>query len=49
MQGTAGPFPRANAAPTQPQGRSGEHCVASTRERSTLEVEKEGFGVDRPF
>jgi len=44
MQATAGPFPRADAAPTQPQGRSGKHCVASTHERSTLEVEMEGLG-----
>ena len=47
MQATAGPFRRANAAPTQSQGRSGKHCVASTRERSTLEVELGGFGVER--
>jgi hypothetical protein len=32
MQATAGPFPRADAALTQPQGRQGKHCVASTHE-----------------
>ena len=26
--------PRADAAPTQPQGRPGKHCVASTHGRS---------------
>ena len=36
MQDTAGPFPRADAAPTQPQGSSGKHCVASAHGRSTL-------------
>jgi len=40
MQAIAGPFPRADVAPTQPQGRSGKHCVASARKRSMLEVEK---------
>jgi hypothetical protein len=52
MQATAGPFPRADAALTQPQGCSGKHCVASVasmRERNTLEVEMGGFGVKRPF
>ena len=49
MQATAGPFPQADAAPTQPQGRSGKHCVASTSERSMLEVEMGGVGVERPF
>jgi hypothetical protein len=39
MQATAGPFPRAEAAPTQPQDRSGKHCETSARERSMLEVE----------
>ena len=34
MQATAGPFPRADAASAQPQGRPGKHCVASTHERS---------------
>ena len=38
MQATAGPFPRADAAPAQPQGRPGKHCVASTHERSMREV-----------
>jgi len=33
MKATAGPFSRADAAPTQPQGRSGKHCVASTRSK----------------
>jgi hypothetical protein len=36
--GTAGPFLRADAAPAQPQGRPGKHCVASTHERSMREV-----------
>ena len=45
MQAIAGPFTRADAAPNQPQGRSGKHCVALMRERSTLEVEMECFGV----
>jgi hypothetical protein len=36
MQATAGPFPRADAAPTQPQGRSGKHCLESAHGRSTL-------------
>jgi len=27
MQATAGPFPQADAAPTQHQVRSGKHCV----------------------
>ena len=39
MLATAGPFPRADAAPTQPQGRSGKHCVASAHKKSMLEVE----------
>jgi len=53
MQAIAGPFPQADAAPTQPQGRSGKHCVASAHKRSMLEV---GMGGDwggeaflRPF
>jgi len=49
MQATAGPFPRADAAPTQPQGRSGKHCVASRRERSMLEVEMGVVGAKRPL
>jgi hypothetical protein len=40
MQAAAGPFPRAE--------RSGKHCVASMRERSTLEVEMGGFEEERP-
>jgi hypothetical protein len=36
MQVTAGPFPRADAAWTQPQDRSRRHCVASAREGSML-------------
>jgi len=36
MQSTAGPFPQAAAAPTQPQSRPGKHCVASAHERGTL-------------
>jgi len=39
MQAAAGPFPRADAASTQPQGCPGKHCVASTHERSMREVE----------
>ena len=38
MQATAGPFPRADKAPTQPQGRPGTHCVAPAHKRSMLEV-----------
>jgi hypothetical protein len=49
MQATAGPFPRADAAPAQPQGRPGKHCVASTHERSMLEVEMGGVGAERPI
>jgi hypothetical protein len=49
MQATAGPFPQADAAPTQPQGRPGKLCVASTHERSMLEVEMGGVGAERPF
>ena len=49
MQATAGPFPRADAAPTQPQGRPGKHCVASAHERSMRKVEMEGVGAERPF
>ena len=39
MQATAGSFTLADAAPTQPQDRSGKHCETSARERSMLEVE----------
>ena len=49
MQATAWPLPQADAAPIQPQGRSGKHCVASARKRSMLEVEMGGVGVQRPF
>ena len=49
MQAIAGPFPRADAAPTQPQGRSGKHCVASARKRSMLEVEMGGVWVGEAF
>jgi hypothetical protein len=49
MQATAGPFPWADAAPTQPQGRSGKHYVASTCERSMLYVEMGSVGAERPF
>jgi len=49
MQVTAGPFSQADAAPIQPQGRSGKHCVASARKRSMLVVEMGGVGVERPF
>jgi hypothetical protein len=37
MQATAGPFPRADAAPTQPQSRSMKPCVVSSHKRSTNE------------
>jgi hypothetical protein len=49
MQATAGPFPRADAAPAQPQDRPGKYCVASTHERSMREVEMVGVGAERPF
>jgi hypothetical protein len=53
MQATAGPFPRADAASTQPQGRPVKHCVASARGRSMLEVEMGGVwggeAILRPF
>ena len=49
MQATVGLFPRADAAPAQPQGRPGKHCVASTHKRSMREVEMGGVGVERPF
>jgi len=49
MQATAGPFPQADAAPTQLQGRPGKHCVASTHERSMREVKMGGVGAERPF
>ena len=45
MQVTPVSFPQADAAPTQLQNRPGKHCVALMRERSTLEVEMECFGV----
>jgi len=49
MQATAGPFPRADAAPTQPQSRPGKYCVTSRHERSMREVEMGGVGAERPF
>jgi len=49
MQAAAGPLPRADAAPTRPQGRSGKHCVASAHKRTMLEVEMGSVGVERPF
>ena len=49
MQAIAGPFPRADAAPTQPQGRSGKHCVASARKGSMLEVEMGGVWGGEAF
>jgi hypothetical protein len=49
MQATAGPIPRADAAPAQPQGRPGKYCVASTHERSMRDVELGGVGAERPF
>jgi hypothetical protein len=49
MQATAGTFLRADAAPTQPQGRAGKHCVASTHERSMQEEGMGGVGAERPF
>jgi hypothetical protein len=49
MQATAGPFPGADAAPTQPEGRSGKHCVASAHKRSTLEVEMGGVWGEEAF
>jgi hypothetical protein len=49
MQANAGPFPRADETPTQPQGRPGKYCEASTHERSMREVEMEGVGAERPF
>ena len=53
MQATAGAFPRADADPTQPQGRSGKHCVASAHQWSMLEVEMGGVwggeAFPRPF
>jgi len=42
-------FPRADAAPAQPQGRPGKHCVASTHERSMREVHPARVGAERPF
>ena len=47
MQDIAGPFPRADAAPTQPQGRPGKHCVASAHKRSMREVEMGDVGAER--
>jgi hypothetical protein len=49
MQATAGPFPQADAASTQPQDRLGKHCVASAHKGSMLEVEMGGVGAERPF
>jgi len=49
MQAPAGPFPRADAAPTQPQGCSGKHCVASAHKRSMLEVEMGGVWGGEAF
>jgi len=49
MQATAGPFPQADAAPTQPQSRSGKHCVVLMRERSTLKVEMGGVWGGEAF
>ena len=49
MQVIAGPFPRADAAPTQPQGRSGTHCVASAHKGSMLEVEMGGVWGGEAF
>ena len=42
-------LPQADAAPSQPLGRPGMLCVASTHERSVLEVEMRGVGAERPF
>jgi len=49
MQANSGPFPRADAAPIQAQGRSGKHCVAQAHKRSMLEVKMGGVGAERPF
>ena len=49
MQATAGAFPRADADPTQPQGRSGKHYVASAHKRSMLEVEMGGVWGGEAF
>jgi len=49
MQATAGPFPQADAALTQPQGRSGKHCVASSHGRSTLGSENGRFWGGEAF
>ena len=53
MQAIAGPFPRADAAPTQPQGRSWKHCVASAHGKSTPRSENgrlwSGEAFLRPF
>ena len=53
MQVIAGPFPRADAAPTQPQSRSWKHCVALAHGRSTPGSENGRFwgkeAILRPF
>jgi hypothetical protein len=53
MQAPAGPFPRADAAPNQPQGRSWKHCVASAHGRSTPGSENGRFwggeAILRPY
>jgi len=43
MQATAGPFHRADVAPTQPQGHSGKLCVASALEGSMLKTKNGRF------
>ena len=40
---TGSASPRADVAPTQPQCRSGKHCVASAHKRSTLGSENRRF------
>ena len=49
MQAPAGPFPRADAASTQSQGRLGKHCVASAHKESMLEVEMGGVWGGEAF
>ena len=49
MQAIAGPFPRADAASTQSQGRLGKHCVASAHKESMLEVEMGGVWGGEAF
>jgi hypothetical protein len=49
MQATAGPIPRSDADPTQPQGRLGKHCVASAHKRSILEVKMRGVWGGEDF